>query len=311
MTKLYKIREQDLDEELLKRLFEAGNTGINLETILHDYLKKTDKITTDNFDKDLLEELAQYIAETELDLSNYREKSVLIGFNDLTSEVSGTILDLKKKIEGITGTSDLTEVISKIAVLQAEIDDCKTAIETNEELAKQYTDEKIQILTEDLLSAKNRLSALEARLDDGVRLKSEKITEYDLSEELREKINRIGSGTGDSGDGTINPVTATIKISFDESSNNWITEGEVDDVIYSITFEKSASDTITSDVFILDGEQYRNCPVDIYTTDETVTIKALAPFTGYFLLDAIFTESNQLREIAERLDEINGEDASE
>ena len=309
MAKLYKIREQDLDEELLKRLFEAGNTGINLETILHDYLKKTDKITADNFDEDFLEELAEYIAETELDLSNYREKSVLIGFDDLTSEVSGTILDLKKKIEGIAGTSDLTEVMNKIAVLQTEIDDCKTAIETNEELAKQYTDEKIQILTEDLNSAKNRLTALETRFNEDVRLKSEKITEDDLSDELREKINRIGSGANGEGSGAVSPATSTVRVSFDEQSDDWVEESRGDDVIYSITFEKSATDTITSDVFMLDGNQYRNCLVDIYTTDETITIKAFTPFTGYFLLDMIFTEAEQLREIAERLDEINGEDA--
>lgn len=189
MDRLYKIREQDLDEELLKRLFSSGNTGIDLETVLNNYLKKTDKIRKENIDDDLLEELKTEIANVEIDLSNYREKTELIGEEDLSAELTETITNLQKQIDGITGTTDFSDISSQLVKLKLDIDTIQSQIESNQELAKKYTDDKIEIVTEDLKLAKTKLTHLETRLNNDVRLKSEKINEDDIQEDLLEKIN--------------------------------------------------------------------------------------------------------------------------
>ena len=438
MAKLYKIREQDLDEELLKRLFSSGNTGINLETVLNDYLKKTDKITKSNIDEELLAELKESISQTEIDLSNYREKSVLIGMDDLTSELSGAIIDLQKQIEGLTDGSDVSNLSGQLDKIRTRIAEIQIEVEENKSLA----DDKISILTEDLILAKERISALENKIKYNVRLKSEKIEENDLSEELIEKINEAYDNIGVSlnelefkgdkgkfislddgnhlrsseilifgyfltdetvintflenktiklffdltnniqyrlkekeitttttdeetgeevevvtkeyyyesteqffntnteykyrllfdqysrtlyycGQSSIHTLiksggastetngdpTTVVKRKFTENSINWIEEYTDDgDIVYSITFNKGINDAVISDVYMLEEEQYRSCIVDIYTTDATVTIKAMTPFTGYFIMSAVEVSAiEELDNVAERLDEINGE----
>lgn len=442
MAKLYKIREQDLDEELLKRLFSSGNTGIDLETVLNDYFKKTDKIGVENIDQDFIEELKAEVSDIQIDLSNYREKTVLIGMEDLTAELSGTIEDLQKQIDGITGASDLANIAEQLNKIKTDINDCKIAIETNKDLAKQYTDEKINIVTEDLGLAKEKLVFLESKINTEVRFKSEKIVEDDLEEDLLAKINAayeakdkklndleytgsphkiltvdsenhitsseililgyflkdesvvntflenktiglffdvtnnikyelmsrevektvvdpeteektasttteyyyeatkeffnsdtnyryrllfdqysktlyylgenqlhtlISSGMSESGG--IEQDTVTKKITFKETSPSWKEEAtDSGDTFHSISFEKEIDDTIISDVYMLDGTQYRNSVVDIFVTDTTITIKSQDPFTGYFLLDSVTTEdADQLESIAKELDELNGE----
>lgn len=442
MAKLYKIREQDLDEELLKRLFSSGNTGIDLETVLNDYFKKTDKIGVENIDQDFIEELKAEVSDIQIDLSNYREKTVLIGMEDLTAELSGTIEDLQKQIDGITGASDLANIAEQLNKIKTDINDCKIAIETNKDLAKQYTDEKINIVIEDLGLAKEKLVFLESKINTEVRFKSEKIVEDDLEEDLLAKINAayeakdkklndleytgsphkiltvdsenhitsseililgyflkdesvvntflenktiglffdvtnnikyelmsrevektvvdpeteektasttteyyyeatkeffnsdtnyryrllfdqysktlyylgenqlhtlISSGMSESGG--IEQDTVTKKITFKETSPSWKEEvTDSGDTFHSISFEKEIDDTIISDVYMLDGTQYRNSVVDIFVTDTTITIKSQDPFTGYFLLDSVTTEdADQLESIAKELDELNGE----
>lgn len=438
MAKVYKIREQDLDEELLKRLFSSGNTGVDLETVLSDYFKKTDKIRKENIGDDLLEELKSEVANIEIDLSNYREKTVLIGTEDLSAELTETLSNLQKQIDGITGTTDFSDISTQLTKLKSDIDAIQSQVESNQELAKQYTDDKIEIVTEDLKSAKTKLSYLENKINNDVRLKSEKIGETDLQKDLLNKINEaylnkdknlndmtfngttnkfitvnssrkltsseiliIGyflkdesvvntflenktidlfiditnnikyelkereietvasepveeasttefyyeatnnffnttneykyrllfdqysktlyylgenrlhtliSGNTSSED---TPVSDTItkKITFKNTSPDWTEElNEFDETIYSISFEKDIDDTIISDVYMLVGSQYRNSVVDIFVTDTTITIKAQDPFTGYFLLDSVVTESaEQLEAIAKELDIINGE----
>ena len=445
MAKLYKIREQDLDEELLKRLFSSGNTSIDLETILSDYVKKSEGLTADDLDPDFLEELRKELSGAEIDLSIYREKSVLIGIDDLSSEVIGLLNDLQKQLEGITGTSDLENISEQLRKLQTELDNCKMVIENNKALAEQYTDDKIAIVTEDLASASRRISVLETKINEEVRLKTELIAEEDLEEALFNKINEAYSkanriineidfeGTAnkfitansskrlmsseflipgifiedesiinillenkttrvffdiqnevkyelnerkventttdpetgeettsittelyyeiienalgpnseyryrllfdqytgslyylgetrlytifkkgdseieDDNEETVN--TTVTKVSFKETSVDWNEEYiDSDTINYSITFDKPVTDTIISDVFMLDGTSYRNCMVDIYVTDTTITIKAIAPFTGYFLMDTVEVASQDIiDDTAERLDEINGE----
>ena len=451
MANIYKIREQDLDEELLKRLFSSGNTGIDINAVLNEYLKKTDKINASNIDEVFISDLKKELGQIDIDLSNYREKSVLIGMDDLTSDLSGIILDLQKKIEGVTGGTDLSEIENQLNKIKTGITELQSEIKSN----KSLTDEKITILTEDLDFAQDRIASLENKTND-YRLKSEKITEEDLTEDLTGKINaayesidrtvnelrfngtvgefvtvsnenklvsseilvpgyfltdeelintllenknynyffdlnnnikyelyerkvpvtEINPETGEETPVTeINPETgeeipvttselyyeaienglgttdykykllfdqhtktlyyygktrlytllssgdintgtevttepiSVVKRTFSETSPDWVEE-PIDETTsnYSITFDKSPADAVISDVYMLDGTQYRNCIVDIYTTDLSVTIKAVAPFTGYFVLSAVKTAADEeLENVSGRLDEINGE----
>ena len=68
-----KIRERDLDEMLLKKMFSHG-AGINLDNILSSYLKKTDVLTESNIPASYTETLNKRIKDLQTQLTNLQSK---------------------------------------------------------------------------------------------------------------------------------------------------------------------------------------------------------------------------------------------
>lgn len=102
-----KIKEWHMDPALLQRLATGGS--VNIDSLMRDYIKKTDIITEDQLDPDILTEIDNQVARVQSLLDSYRLKADAISLQDIDVEFS-TLLENIQTHSGGSATFDTAEI---------------------------------------------------------------------------------------------------------------------------------------------------------------------------------------------------------
>lgn len=251
-----KIKERDLDEVLLKKMFSHG-AGINLDNILSSYLKKTDVLTESNIPASYTETLNKRIKNLQTQLTNLQSKYT--SGDEYSSELNNKIntlssnLDLlKKQVAGITasdGTS-LTDAVSnnknKIQQLTEQINTMQTDLNSSLEKIKSLpSTEKITSLDSRIEEVNNRFNTIKTELED------------EFNNEYRHLDTPIAKSDLDNAlQSTINKTEDLISRFSNASSNNQVLYGnQGQTVIFDGNGNPKAADIFHTDVIICNTEQ--------------------------------------------------------
>lgn len=103
-----KIKEWHMDPALLQKLATGGS--VNIDSLMKDYIKKTDIITEDQLDPDILIEIDNQIARIQSLLDNYRLKADTISLQDIDTEFASLLENLQNHTGSGSATFDTDEI---------------------------------------------------------------------------------------------------------------------------------------------------------------------------------------------------------
>lgn len=103
-----KIKEWHMDPALLQKLATGGS--VNIDSLMKDYIKKTDIITEDQLDPDILIEIDNQVARVQSLLDNYRLKADTISLQDIDTEFASLLENLQNHTDSGSATFDTDEI---------------------------------------------------------------------------------------------------------------------------------------------------------------------------------------------------------
>ena len=103
-----KIKEWHMDPALLQKLATGGS--VNIDSLMKDYIKKTDIITEDQLDPDILIEIDNQVARIQSLLDNYRLKADTISLQDIDTEFASLLENLQNHTGSGSATFDTDEI---------------------------------------------------------------------------------------------------------------------------------------------------------------------------------------------------------
>lgn len=159
-----KIKEWHMDPALLQKLATGGS--VNIDSLMKDYIKKTDIITEDQLDPDILIEIDNQVARVQSLLDNYRLKADAITLQDIDAEFS-TLLE---NIQAQTGSGSATFDTDEIEAYINDAIDSKLAAEVESAVANVVGDAVDAAIAEKFDEAFNDEagSVIDAKIDDAV-----------------------------------------------------------------------------------------------------------------------------------------------
>lgn len=103
-----KIKEWHMDPALLQKLATGGS--VNIDSLMKDYIKKTDIITEDQLDPDILIEIDNQVARVQSLLDNYRLKADTISLQDIDTEFASLLENLQNHTDSGSATFDTDKI---------------------------------------------------------------------------------------------------------------------------------------------------------------------------------------------------------
>lgn len=97
-----------MDPALLQKLATGGS--VNIDSLMKDYIKKTDIITEDQLDPDILIEIDNQVARIQSLLDNYRLKADTISLQDIDTEFASLLENLQNHTGSGSATFDTDEI---------------------------------------------------------------------------------------------------------------------------------------------------------------------------------------------------------
>lgn len=176
-----KIKEWHMDPALLQKLATGGS--VNIDSLMKDYIKKTDIITEDQLDPDILIEIDNQVARVQSLLDNYRLKADTISLQDIDTEFAS----LLENLQNHTGSGSATFDMSEIEEYINDTIDAKLSAEVESAVANVVGDTVDAVITEKFDEAFNGEvgSVIDTKIDDAV---AEALSDTTLFNDVKQDV---------------------------------------------------------------------------------------------------------------------------
>ena len=188
-----KIKERNLDPELLGKIFTGGK--VDMSAILSSYVNKySDKITADMLDDAYQKSLAQSLDALRDTFKLYRNKADKITSYDLDANLLNLLDQIQERIDSLQQNSSASEVDG----IKNTIEQIQTTLAGYTNIGDKIANEVSNQISRKLIDTNssveefaNKLNELDKKMSQSFRSADEKIKESDLGNDILKKINKI------------------------------------------------------------------------------------------------------------------------